>query len=60
MRYSKKPYDYEYLEDYKSSGIDNFFVYKKQEKPVLPKSKQSYSKVNKSYLGKSHPKFYRF
>lgn len=59
MRYSKKLYDYEYLEDYKNDS-DNFFVYKKQEKPVLPKSKQSYSKVNKSYLGKSHPKFYRF
>ena len=60
METGKKLYCYEYLEDYKSSGIDNFFVYKNKEKPVLPKAKNSYSKINKSYLGKSHPKFYRF
>ena len=59
METGKKLYCYEYLEDYKNDS-NNLFVYKKQEKPVLPKSKESFSKVNKSYLGKSHPKFYRF
>ena len=59
MHYSKKLYCYEYLEDYKNDS-NNLLFYKKQEKPVLPKSKESFSKVNKSYLGKSHPKFYRF
>ncbi len=56
METGKKIYDYVYLEDWRH----NYILKDVKEKPVLPKSKESYSKVNKSYLGKSHPKFYRF
>ena len=56
METGKKLYCYDYLEDYKN----NTFIYKQKQKPVLSKSKELYSKINKSYLGKSHPKFYRF
>ena len=56
METGKKIYDYIYLEDWKHNSI----IKDLKEKPVLPKSKESYSKVNKSYFGKSRPKFYRF
>jgi|11_taG_2_1085331.scaffolds.fasta_scaffold06113_7 hypothetical protein len=56
METGKKLYDYVYLEDYKHNKI--FKDYK--EKPVLSNSRESFSKINKDYLGKSHPKFYRF